>query len=119
MQIFKNNKITTWLAMIRNLKIFKIFLFSSHHSLLSVLKRCIGVGVGVAGCMPTTKRSSLCIFSLHIGRQRCPCCFVSSPAAFEAKKKEQLLSCIFTSPDSQDSGKSIDYKMQFYLYCCG
>ncbi|KRX95920.1 hypothetical protein T4E_3990 [Trichinella pseudospiralis] len=39
--------------------------------LLSVLKRCIGVGVGVAGCMPTTKRSSLCIFSLHIGRQRC------------------------------------------------
>ncbi|KRZ85907.1 hypothetical protein T08_5745 [Trichinella sp. T8] len=35
------------------------------------------------------------------------CYFVSSPAAFEAKKKEQLLSCIFTSSDSQDSGKSI------------
>ncbi|XP_003379834.1 hypothetical protein Tsp_03485 [Trichinella spiralis] len=42
------------------------------------------------------------------------CYFVSSPAAFEAKKKEQLLSCIFTSSDSQDSGKSS--KHYYYLF---
>ncbi|KRZ72910.1 hypothetical protein T10_1433 [Trichinella papuae] len=141
-----NNKITTWRAMMRNLKIFKV--------LLSVLKRCIGVGVGVAGCMPTTKRFKLVhLFASHrssevpnknklmkncyiarmftnakivnlfiscsspglniLRRQahllNATCCFVSSPAAFEAKKKEQLLSCIFTSPDSQDSGKSTKF----------
>ncbi|KRZ16463.1 hypothetical protein T11_14799 [Trichinella zimbabwensis] len=131
-------------------------IFSLSNDLLSVLKRCIGVGVGVAGCMPTTKRFKLVhLFASHrssevpnknklmkkcyiagmftnakivnlfiscsspglniLRRQahllNATCCFVSSPAAFEAKKKEQLLSCIFTLPDSQDSGKSI------FRYC--
>ncbi|OUC42614.1 putative immunoglobulin I-set domain protein [Trichinella nativa] len=102
--------------------------------LLSVLKSCIDVGIGVAGTSDNDSTQStfklLHLFVSHRSSEvpspglnafrrqahllNATCYFVSSPAAFEAKKKEQLLSCIFTSSDSQDSGKSS--KHYYYLF---